>query len=417
MIREVVDQATVVIIGGGIIGCSAAWHLARAGVTDVLVLERNQLCTGATARAAGLVCHGRSDVPTIQMVNRTRAAIAELEDMLAESLDFRQVGSIRAIFAEAREGELRAMEECVSAAGLQYQDLSASDARKLCPWLDLDAAWRIVFLAADGYVDGARLGMAYAAAARRLGVRIRRGITATGLIRTGHRVTGVETDQGTIRAEWVVDAAGAWGAEVASWLGWGVAAAPTRSQYWITAPDGSGAPGQPNVHLPDVRTYVRSEVGGLVIGMQEPSSPTFDPMQLPPSMDDVPLSDDEQDLGFLLEHANALRSIMPSIDTWGFAHHVTGLSNYTPDGKFLVGTVPGIEQFVVAGGCCGAGIAASGGFGQVVSDLVAGHDATIDISRYRPERFGFVDPSSEAFRERCAAARAAKSRGLAEAFR
>src|SRR5690606_18319963 len=129
----------------------------------------------------------------------------------------------------------------------------------------------------------------------RLGVRIRRGITATGLVRTGQQVTGVETDQGTIRAGWIVDAAGVWGANVASWLGWSVAAAPTRSQYWITAPDGSGAPWQPNVHLPDVRTYVRAEVGGLVIGMQEPRSPTYDPMQLPASMSDVPLSDEEQD--------------------------------------------------------------------------------------------------------------------------
>src|SRR5690554_2646947 len=98
----VIDQAAVVIIGGGVIGCSAAYHLAKRGITDVLVIERNQLASGATARAAGLVCHARSDVSTVHMVKRTLDAIRELEALLEEEIDFHQVGSIRAVFSEAR---------------------------------------------------------------------------------------------------------------------------------------------------------------------------------------------------------------------------------------------------------------------------------------------------------------------------
>lgn len=412
----VIDQAAVVIIGGGVIGCSAAYHLAKRGITDVLVIERNQLASGATARAAGLVCHARSDVSTIHMVKRTVAAISELESLLEEQIDFRQVGSLRAIFSESRGEELQKMEECLTAAGVAFEAVGASAAHSQCPWLELDDARRIIFVPADGYIDGARLGTAYSAAARRLGTRVRHGITATNLLTDGGRVVGVETDQGTIRADWVVDAAGVWGAEVASWLGWGFAAAPTRSHYWITAPDGSGAPGQPNVHLPDMRAYLRSEVGGLLIGLQEPKSLTFNPLELTTDMNDMSLIDEERDLDLLVEGASALRSVIPQIDEWRFAHHIAGLSNYTPDGKFVLGPIPGLERFLLAGGCCGSGVAASGGFGQIVADLISGAEPSIDITRYRPDRFGSVDPTSEAFRERCAAARAGKSRGRADAI-
>lgn len=412
----VIDQAAVVIIGGGIIGCSAAYHLAKRGITDVLVIERNQLASGATARAAGLVCHARSDVSTVHMVKRTVAAISELEALLEEQIDFHQLGSLRAVFSEARAAELQKMEECLAEAGTAFEAISASAAHILCPWLKLDDARRIIFVPADGYIDGARLGTAYSAAARKLGARVRRGITATNLLTDGGSVNGVETDQGTIRADWVVDAAGVWGAEIASWLDWGFAAAPTRSHYWITAPDGNGAPGQPNVHLPDMRAYLRSEVGGLLIGLQEPKSLTFNPLELTADMNDMSLIDEERDLDLLIDGASALRTVIPRIDEWRFAHHIAGLSNYTPDGKFVLGPIPGLDQFLLAGGCCGSGVAASGGFGQIIADLVSGAEPSIDIARYRPDRFGYVDPTSEAFRERCAAARAGKSRGRAEAI-
>lgn len=412
---DIIDEAAVAVVGGGIIGCSVAYHLAKAGITDVLVLERGELSGGATARAAGLVCHARSDVSTTKMVNRTRDAIRELETLLEEKLDYQQTGSIRAVFSEERDGELTTMESCLRRAGLDVESIEAREIRKMYPWLDLAGARRISFAPADGYIDGARLGMAFGTAARRLGARVRRGITVTNILTDGTRAAGVETDQGVIRAGSVVLAAGVWGAALSRLVGWGLAAAPTRSHYWITAPDGSGGPGRPNVHLPDMRTYLRSEVGGILIGMQEPRSPTYHPLQLPADMADMQLIEEEHDLDLLVEQGRTLSGVVLSIDDWRFAHHIAGLSNYTPDGKFVIGAVPGIEHLLLAGGCCGSGIAASGGFGQVVADLVAGREPDIDISLYRPDRFGVVDPASEAFRERCAAARSSKSRGKVEA--
>jgi sarcosine oxidase subunit beta len=227
--NSVVDEATVAIIGGGVIGCSAAYHLAKSGITNVVILERGQLSGGATARAAGLVCHARSDESTTRMINRTRQAILELEALLDEKLDFHQVGSIRAVMSDTRALELATMEACLNAAGVEFQTMDAAGARTMCPWLELGEAQRIVYTPADGYIDGARLGMAYSAAARQLGARVRRGVTVSDLLVDGNRVTGVVTDQGVVRADWVVAAAGVWGAAVSAWLGWGFAASPTRS--------------------------------------------------------------------------------------------------------------------------------------------------------------------------------------------
>lgn len=410
-LHQSTDNAEVVIIGGGVIGCSIAYHLARIGITNVLVLERNELSSGATARAAGCLSHARSDRDTIQMISRTRVAIAELEEMLGEGLDFRQVGCIRAVLGEQREHELRAMETCLFEEGLPVETLDAAEARALCPWLELESARRIVYLSSDGYIDGARLGHAYARASRMMGVRIKRGVVAREVLLEDGQVCGVSTSEGTVRSRWVVDAAGVWGAEVASWLGWGFAGAPTRSHYWITAPDGSGGPGRPNVQLPDMRAYIRSEVGGLLVGLQEPRSRTYDPLQLIDDMGDMPLIDEEHDLDLLVEQASALSVLIPKVDEWGFAHHIAGLSMYTPDGKFLLGPIPGIGGFLIAGGCCGSGVAASGGFGQSIAQIISGTDLSINVQRYRPDRFGKVDPSSASFRDRCAAARSGKSRG------
>jgi 4-methylaminobutanoate oxidase (formaldehyde-forming) len=389
-----------------------AYHLCRAGVTDVLVLERNDLSSGATPRSAGCFFHSRSEPSTIRMISRTRAAIVEIESLLGDSLDFRQAGCIRAALTDERERELRAMETVLAGEGMPADVLDAGMARSLCPWLDLRSARRIVFLPFDGYVDGARLGLAYARAARVLGARIVCGSAARGIVIEGGCVRGVATDRGVVKARCVIDAAGAWSAEVASWLGWGFAAAPTRSQYWITAPDGSGR-GVPNVQLPDLRVYLRSEVGGLVVGFQELRSRTFDAFGIEHDISRMNL-EEENELERLAEKMEELRIVAPEVDSWGFAHHVTGLSMYTPDGKFLIGRVPGVEGFLLAGGCCGSGVSASGGFGQVIAEIVTGRPHSIDVSLYRPERFGRVDPRSVEFRERCAAARAGKTRGRAD---
>lgn len=408
-----VDQAEVVIVGGGLLGTSAAYHLTRAGVADVLVLERNELATGASSRSAGFLNHTRSDVSTIKMIGRTRRAMDELTQILGEDIGFHQRGCVRAAFSEERAQEMRTLEEVMRSAGLNVHEIDVREASERVPWLQLDRAHRIIFVPEDGFADGALLTSAYARAARQAGARIRRGVDATRLVQDDGEITGVMTSAGYVGARWVVCAAGAWEMALATTAGFGFPGVATRSHYWITAPDGTSSREQPNVYLPDFRVYMRPEVGGLLVGLQEATSKTYDPMTLGTDMGDMNLEDETADMELLVEYAMALKPVAPRVDEWGFAHHLTGLSVYTPDGKFVVGRPAGTQGLIVAGGCCGSGLAGSGGYGEIVASIVTGQptETDIDVSVYDPNRFGTVDPATPEFRRLCAAARASKSRG------
>lgn len=410
MNQPVPHGAAVVVIGGGILGCSIAWHLARSGCNDVVVLERNRLATGATARAAGFVTRGRLHAPTLAIVRRTREAIAELEDALGEDAGFRRSGSLRLAATERGAHDLAAMDAMLTADGVDVRNLTVDEARQLVPWLEAGEAQRISYVEDDGYADPYRLTLAYAQAARRLGVRFLEGTAVLGLLHDGARVAGVHTSAGAIRADAVINAAGAWAIGVSVDAGYAMGTAPVRSHYYITAPMPAWPAHFPLVYLPDARAYARSEVGGLLIGVQESESRTYDARTLPPDIDDLALSDASDEWSVLAAHADTLRRYIPDLDTLPLAHHITGLSTYTPDGRFLVGRAGPRAGFYVAGGCCGNGIAASGGIGACIASLVLGQQPPVDIADFNPERFGHIDPYGEDFRARCAAARAGKLR-------
>jgi len=409
--RHPVDRADVVVVGGGLLGTSAAYHLTRAGITDVLLLERNELATGASSRSAGFLNHTRSDVSTIKMIGRTRQAMSELTEILGEDIGFHQRGCVRAAFNEQRVQEMCALENVMTGAGLHVEQIDAREAADRVPWLTLDGAHRIVFVHEDGFADGALLTSAYARAARLAGARVRRGVDVISLVQDEGQMRGVMTQDGFIEAKWVVCAAGAWEMGLVSTSGFGFPGTATRSHYWITAPDGTSSRDQPTVYLPDFRAYMRPEVGGLLVGLQETMSKTYDPMTLEKDMGNMNLEDESADTDLLIEHAMALKVVAPRVEEWGFAHHMTGLSVYTPDGKFVVGRPANTEGLVVAGGCCGSGLAGSGGFGEVIASIISGKPSDIDARIYDPNRFGIVDPATPEFRSLCAEARASKSRG------
>ena len=183
--QNYIDKADVVIIGGGVVGVSAAWHLIEAGISDVLVLERNELASGATSRAAGLLDHGSGDANRIKMVTRTREDIVKLEETLGESVGFHQHGSVSAIFSEAHLQKMRTAEDAMRALSIGIHEIDRQEAKEHVPWLKSDAALRIIFVPEDGYLDGALLTAAYARAARKGGARIKRGIEVTGLLEDG----------------------------------------------------------------------------------------------------------------------------------------------------------------------------------------------------------------------------------------
>ena len=407
------ESAAVAIVGGGVLGCSIAWHLARAGQANVVVLERNDIGSGATARSAGLVARGRLHRETLQLVRRTREAIAELEAQLGEPVGFRRVGSVRVAASEERAAELATMDALLREHGVEVQNIDARRAGELVPWLDASRGRRISHVEDDGYVDAYQLASAYARAARERGVRIRTRTSVGRIVHEGGRVVGVETDRGRIDADVVIDAAGAWAIGVAGAIGIPMGTAPVRSHYFITAPQPGARRDHPIVYLPDARAYARPEVGGLLLGVQEPQSRTYDARTLPDDIADFPLSSEGDDWSVLLEHAETLKTYIPRLEEMPLAHHITGLSTYTPDGKFILGRAGAMEGFFVAGGCCGTGVSASGGIGESIAELVLGRPPRVDLAPFRPDRFGAIDPYGEEFRERCAAARAGKLRRIA----
>lgn len=406
-----IDETDTLVIGGGVIGCSIASHLARAGRGDILVVDRHELAAQTTARSAGLVSFAKSDAGTIRMIRRTIDAIAEIEGEFGDPIDFRNVGTIRAAFSEDREQDLVRLHRALEAEGLAARWLTAAEAAELCPWLDAAGAHRILFAEAAGYVDAPRLAMAYARSARSRGVRFRHHTEVLDLVRDGDRVIGVDVAHGAIRAGTVIDAAGAWAGRVASWAGLMVGAVPTRSHYWLTAPDSAVTGRHPNVTLPDFGAYFRPETGGLLVGVREARSMTFDPMTLADTLDRVPLDDQEADSGILADGLGAIRHLAPDVDRWRFRQHIAGLSTYTPDGNLIPGAFPGVAGFLIATGCCGNGVAQSGGIGRFITDLVTGAAPFVDGHPYRPERFGDFDASDAAFRQRAAASRGGKGRG------
>ena len=209
----------------------------------------------------------------------------------------------------------------------------------------------------------------------------------------------------------VVLAAGAWANRLTLPLGFGLAMAPVRSHYWITEPDPRFPLGHPAVVMPDARAYARPELGSLLFGLRERAGASLDPFDLPEDASGFSFADDARGWEALEAGAPALREYCPAIDDVGIRGYVAGVSTYTPDGLFLAGPVPGIAGLYVAGGCCGAGVAASGGLGQTLAAMALGEEPGVDPAPFALDRFGPVDPRSREFRARCVAARSGKAGG------
>jgi sarcosine oxidase subunit beta len=401
----------VVIIGGGVLGCAIAYYLAGLRRGHVLLLERRTMASANSPRAAGLLSRPRPTAALIPLVLETYAAIAELEDELDLSLGMRQVGSLHVAVSPAAQANLTEMVRESTAAGVAAEWISPADAMRLVRWLALDGDESVAFFPEDAFVDPYLLTQAYAHGARARGVVIREGVGVIAIRRRGDRVVGVETSEGFVDGQVVIDAAGAWAGVLAWQLGIGLPMAPVRSQYWITAPHPLFSERHPIVLLPDARAYTRPEIGSLLFGFREAKSVHVDPWALPEDITGLRLGNDPEGWDSLMEGVPSLSRFFPAIEKVGIAHYVAGLSTYTPDGMFVLGQAPGLEGLLVATGCSGAGIAASGGIGLALAQLATGQTPSYDLTPHRVDRFGPIDPTDPVFRQRCADARSMKRSG------
>jgi 4-methylaminobutanoate oxidase (formaldehyde-forming) len=371
----------VAIVGGGILGCAAAYHLARAGVGDVVVLERDELNAATTSQAAGLIGQLRTSAVKSAIVGQTLADIGRFEaDGLTSG--FKRTGSLRLALTAAREAEVREQVEAARGFGVDATLVGADDVRRLAPGVeapkDRPAAW----MPNDGYAEPYTLASAYATSARRLGVTFATGARVLDIRVEADRARGVTTADGEVDAEAVVVAAGAWTAALAARAGAPVPAFPVRHQAWVTAPMDWLAPAFPVVRVPDRLAYLRPEVGGLMLGFFETTPLGVD------VGDGFGVAATPRDGDVLTAHAPGLMDVVPGLGDAPVVGGTAGVPTYTPDGHFVVGALPGVAGCFVATGCCAHGIAGSGGVGRALAEAVTGEAATLDPAPMVPGRFG-----------------------------
>src|SRR5215210_7704951 len=377
-------QENVVVVGGGIWGLSTAYHLARAGWTDIEVLERNDvLFDETTSQAAGLVGQIRATPLMRWAIRYAIDLFLELESETGHDPGFHQVGSLLLALTPERMASFEKHVEHANSSGVKARFVDGAEMSRLAPHLDISQVEGGYFVPEDGYLDPRRCARAFCGAAEDLGVRIRTGTAATGLSITDGRVTGVETGGGFVEAEHVVVTAGPWTGAIAKMTGHRTAVVPIRHQR-VTTVTVSGIPDHhPVVRVTDASCYLRPEEGGYLYGFFEPD---------PTSYEDVPAgfrtADIEEPVEVMQEARERLAPIFPVLQKLQIADYKRGLTTFAPDGAYLVGKVPGIEGLFAATGCAALGIAGSAAVGRWLAGLVARGDPGEDLSPVDLERFG-----------------------------
>ena len=396
------------IIGGGIFGCSIAWNLSRRSSGSVLLLERRELASATTPRAAGLIRNLNTNQGQTALKTHTIKAIGILGEELEESLHWHQVGGLLVADSEANISHLEALERHAFKPFGNFRWIERAEAEEMVPWLDASKANKFALLPDDGFIDPYLFAQFYARAAKKHGAVLKTGIEVTALQKSGNRITGVQTPQGEISAGCVIDAAGPWAGLIALEAGWHLPMAPVRSHYWITSKAPEFKKPQPYVILPDANAYARTEMGGLLFGVRDRICLSHDPRLLPSDLSELRYNQDPEGWNVLEEQGSELAKFYPGLETTQIAHYIAGPSTYTPDGQFVLGLVPDIEGFLVATGCCGSGIGASGGVGSAISELAIEGETGFDLESFRTDRFGRIDAFSPEWMQRCADARSNK---------
>ncbi|WP_419903030.1 NAD(P)/FAD-dependent oxidoreductase [Kiloniella sp.] len=404
------EKASVIVIGGGILGTSVAYHLASQGHKDVLLLERRDLATASSSQAAGLMFQVSSKPAVDQLSRRTFNVFPELEAITGEALDFKSVGTLRLAEGDEHRESLTNLYTRAREEGLRANKVDELWRKDHLPWLRTARDALAVFFPDEGYIDPYRLTSAYAKAARSYGAKIKTGTSVLSIKQDKGAIVGVDTNEGTILCDKVVVAGGSWSNQLTMPLGVALPMIPTRSHFWIAAPDKNFSDNQPMLVHADAGAYTRPEVGGLLLGVQEERSRTFDFRRLPEDILSFAVTEEGTEWDALIEAESRVSSFFPGLENARFESYMAGLSAYTPDGHFILGQADPVSGLYVAAGCCGSGVMASGGIGEALAEVVITGRSNYDLSAFAPQRFGAIDPVSEDFQNQCAKARARKSK-------
>jgi 4-methylaminobutanoate oxidase (formaldehyde-forming) len=378
-----IDRARVVVIGGGIGGCSILYWLARLGWSDVALVERSELTSGSTFHSAGLVGQLRNSLSLTQMMMNSVDLYRTLGEEVELETGWREVGSLRLASSKEHMEELDRQGAWAETFGLPLHLVSADEAQSMFPPMSTEGVLGAALLPSDGYVDPSQLTLALARGARQRGATILTNTRVTGVRVENNRVRGVETDQGTIECEYVVNAGGIYAHEIGRLAGVHVPLVAMAHQYAITKPTGLSRD-MPTLRDPARLVYFRAESGGLVVGGYERNPSVWGLGGIAADFNSRLLEPDWDRFAPLFE---AAISRVPELADAEIVTLINGPEAFTPDGEFILGE-SAVAGFWVAAGFCAHGIAGAGGMGRLMAEWIIEGQPSLDAWALDSRRFG-----------------------------
>jgi 4-methylaminobutanoate oxidase (formaldehyde-forming) len=384
MTEPLPTHARAVVIGGGIVGTSVAYHLTRRGWRDVVLLERAELTSGTTWHAAGLLMQVQSSRTVTMWGRYNDELIPEVEALTGLSTGYHRTGSILAASTEARWEEIRRSMSLAHATGVEVHAIGAAEARRAWPLLDTTGMVGAAWYPDDTVANATDLTQAVAAAARLGGARIFQRTAVTAVDGVHGRVSRVRTSRGDIVTETVVDCTGLWAREHARRSGVSVPLHAAEHFYLVTEPIEGLQPNLPVLRLPDERTYVREDTGKLLIGFIEETAKPWATMGIPEDAEYVRLPEDWDHLAPEIELA-ARR--LPLLNDVGIMLHFNGPESFTPDDRAIIGPAPELAGYWVAAGFNSHGLRSGGGAGRALADWIVDGEPQEDLWEMDLRRF------------------------------
>jgi heterotetrameric sarcosine oxidase gamma subunit len=392
------SRARVVIVGGGIIGTSVAYHLAHAGWKDVVLLERDRLTSGTTWHAAGLmVTFGSTSETSTEMRKYTRDLYSRLEAETGLSTGFKPVGFIEVAAEPDRLEEFRRVSAFNRYCGIDVHEISGPEVRELFPLAKTDDILAGFYVKEDGRANPVDVTMALAKGARMQGATILEGVPATDFLHKRGVVTGVRTPIGDIEAEFVVNCAGMWARQLGAKAGVNIPLQSAEHYYLITEKIAGLSPSFPVLEDPASHGYFREEVGGLMVGLFEPICAPWNVGGVPDDFSFGEIPPDWERMGPYLE--TAMRRIPISLET-GVKKFFCGPESFTPDLQPVIGESPELKNYFVAAGMNSIGILTGGGIGRVLAHWIMNGRADVDITGFNIDRLHTYQANPEYRRTR-----------------
>ena len=376
MTQKFPTHADVVVIGGGIIGCSTAYHLARDHKLKVVLLEQNRLTSGSTWHAAGLVGQLRSSASITQVLKYSVDLYKKLDAETGLATGWKMSGCLRLATNENRWIEYKRLATTAKSFGMEMHLLSPADVKKMWPLMNVDDLVGASYLPTDGQASPSDIAQSLDKGARMHGAQLIEGARVTSFDIVEGRVIAINTTLGKISCEKIVNCGGQWARQIGVMAGVSVPLQPVKHQYLITEKIDGLSPDAATIRDPDRRTYFKEEVGGLVFGGYEPNPIAWTQGDVPDNFE-FQLFDDDWD--HFEQHMGEAMARVPALQKAGIKKMINGPESFTPDGNFILGAAPELKNFFVGAGFNAFGIASGGGAGWVLADWVASGEAPMDL--------------------------------------